>query len=156
MFATIDIAREVTAAAPRFHFASRTGEVPFVATIILMEESGEELVWSLVPEGFTPCHSYSVGKGDEAAVQSLARVDEVHPIGDMPSSDTHHQRSLAESAAAERATLTPLTTLTYGQVPSGFRQRHPVGELAPVLIPGRKYRLLVIGRNDAGQFTFVP
>lgn len=155
MFAEIEIVIETSGATPRFRFSTGNGETPRVTTLVLTDSATEELIWWLVPEGFTSVHPFTIGEVDEEAVKSLATMDELDPLEDLPPSDLRHQRALVEREALEHATLIPLASITYGQVPPGFRQSHPAAGPAPALVPGREYCLAVMGGSDSGHFSFM-
>jgi len=123
--------------------------------LVVSDSTTEEPIWWLVPEGFTSVLAFTIGEVDEEAVESLATLDELDPLEDLPPSDLRHQRALVEREALEDATLIPLASVTYGQVPPGFRQSHPAAGPAPALVPGREYCLAVMGGTDNGRFSFM-
>jgi hypothetical protein len=155
VFTQIDIALEASGPVPRFRLSTGNGEAPRVTTLVLTDSSADEPIWWLVPQAFTSVHPFTIGEVDEEAVNSLATMDDLDPLEDLPPSDTRHQRALAEREALEDATLIPLASVTYGQVPPGFRQSHPPAGPPPALVPGREYCLAVMGGSVSGHFSFM-
>jgi hypothetical protein len=154
VFAEIAITLEVVGAAPRFRLATDQGGIPRLTALAITDGSTGETMWWLLPESFTSVHSFTIDEVDAESVQSLAAMDDIDPIEDLPASDARHQRALAEAAALEDATLVPLGVVVYGEVPQGFRQCHPTEGPAPPLSPGREYNLMVMGGSDTGHLSF--
>jgi hypothetical protein len=155
MFALIEIALELTEPSPRFRLMTDKGEIPRLTMLVLTDVATDEPIWWLVPESFTSVHPFSIGEVDEEAIRSLAAIEDLDPLEDLPPTDMRHRRALAERDALEDATLIPLANVTYGQVPRGFRQTLPAVGPAPALVTGREYCLAVMGSGDSGHFSFV-
>ena len=102
VFAHIEITRDLAGPVPTFRLTAGDGAVPKITTLVITDASTEEILWWLAPEGFTSVHSFSIGEVDEEAVKSLAAMDDIDPLEDLPPSDLRHQRALAESACASR------------------------------------------------------
>jgi hypothetical protein len=155
MFADIEIALEVAGSKPTFRLTTGQGRVPRVTILAITDSSTDETIWWLVPDSFTSVHPFTIEEVDKQSVESLAAMDDVDPLEDLPPSDVRHQRALAENAALQEAVLIPLGTLVYGEVPRGFRQAHPTEGPAPSLVRGHEYHLAVMGGSDTGHFSFV-
>lgn len=155
MFAEIAVTLEIVGSVPTFRLRTDKGGVPRITALVITDASNDETIWWLLPESFTSVHPFTIGEVDEESVQSLAAMDDIDPIEDLPTSDARHQRALAEGAALEDPVLIPLGVVVYGEVPQGFRQCHPTAGPAPPLAPGREYNLVVMGGSDSGHLAFI-
>ena len=136
---------------PRFRLAE-DGAAPRITTAAVMDMEAERPVWWLVPSSFTEVHSFTTDVSSEE-VESLADAEPFDPIEDLPPSDPRHQEAIAMRDLANEHMSPILEWLTYGVVPSGFRQAAPDGDVAP-LVRGRSYSLSVMGPGGHGQLTF--
>jgi hypothetical protein len=154
MFGEIAVTLEAAGPRPRFAFRAPDGALPAVTMLALSDMTTEELIWWLVPAGFVSELPFTVTEPAESRIEAFSRSSGLDPIEDLPPSDPRHQRALQEQDAFVHAVLVPLSEVTYGEVPHGFRQARPRGAAAPPLIPGRRYGLLVAGGSDSGRLVF--
>lgn len=154
MFREIAIVLEAGGAAPRFRLAAADGAAPKVMMVALSDASTEQPIWWLVPAGFTSVQPITIEEVDDADVEGLADLDEVDPLEDLPPSDPRHIQALEQRERESSGILISLPTVTYGEVPPGFRQALPDSGPAPALVHGRDYVLTVMGGGDAGHLPF--
>jgi hypothetical protein len=136
---------------PRFRLAEHDSP-PRIVTAAVVDVAAEEPIWSLVPLSFSTVLPFTIPEVTAEDVADLADQEPVDPIEDLPPSDPRHQEALASRARLEENTPA-LASLTYGVVPSGFRQASPQSGVS-ALVPGRLYHLMVIGPGGHGSLAF--
>lgn len=152
----ITIILESTGPMPRFRLRAPDGGVPRVTSVTIVELASEEPVWWVLPAAFAQAETlrFEVSEPSEHDVARLASQEEMDPLEDLPPTDPRHQRALRERAEIEQATLVPLSTITYGILPEGFRQVLPGEGPAPQLTHDGSYGIHVMGAGVAGYLAF--
>jgi hypothetical protein len=136
---------------PRFRLGHENAP-PRVVGAVIVDPSAEEPLWLLAPASFSTELPYTVVEATPQEVATLADEEMLDPIEDLAPSDPRHQEALASRASMVESTPI-LASLTYGVVPSGFRQASPRGPVA-ALLPGKPYHLMVIGPSGHGTLAF--
>jgi hypothetical protein len=132
---TLTIRVSTEGSGPVFELAAGEAEVR-AAQIVIVEEGKSVPAWWLVAAAQQPPVTLKEAKAvkDVAAVKQLAE--------------------LVQARMASRAANQPVSRLTYGIVPPGFRQAMP-GQGAPArLRTGVRHRISVVG-SPSGQHDFI-
>ena len=150
----IKITLEATESTPQFRLQASDGGVPRVTSVTVLDLASEQPVWWLLPEAFTTALPFEISEPSEQEVAQLASVEEIDPLEDLPPTDPRHQMALRERAELEERTLVPLSSVSYGVVPRGFRQALPEEGPAPLLKHGRAFAIHVMGAGVVGYLAF--
>jgi hypothetical protein len=78
----------------------------------------------------------------------------VDPIEDLPASDPRHKQALLRLGLDTLALRQPLTVVTYGVVPKGFREVYPGSQSPTPLSPATSYVALVDNLVGEGKIAF--
>lgn len=150
----IKISLDATDPTPRFRLEAPDGAPPRVTSVTVIDLTSEKPIWWLMPEAFSKVLPLEISEPSEREIDELASGEEIDPIEDLPPTDPRHQLALRERVALEERTQIPLPTLSYGVVPTGFRQALPQGAAAPLLKPGGSYGIHAMGAGVAGYLAF--
>lgn len=151
MIEQIVIVLEDSSSRPRFRLGERDSPPRIVGAAVL-DAAAEAPMWALAPASFSAELPFTIPEVTTESVAELADQEPVDPIEDLPPSDPRHQEAL-ESRSRLLESTPFLASLTYGVVPSGFRQVSPQSGVS-VLVPGRLYHLMVIGPGGHGSLAF--
>jgi hypothetical protein len=154
----IIVTLEATEPAPRFRFALANGSEPRLTSIMVRGEAETEPLWWLMAGDFVhvPSAGFEIVEPSEAEIEGMAASAGLDPLEDLPPDDPRHQAALRARDELVESTQIPLRTLSYGTVPSGFRQGMPASGPAPELVRGGRYTIHVCGRglSDYGSLEF--
>ena len=136
---------------PRFRLAE-DGSPPPVTSAAIVDIATEQPIWWLVPASFVTVLPFTMDVSQEE-IEALADEEPIDPIEDLPSSDPRHQAAIAARDSANETMFPVLKSLTYGVVPSGFRQVSPENGVN-ALVPGKAYSLTIMGPGGHGHIAF--
>lgn len=150
----ITITLEAKEPTPRFRLRDADGGVPRVTSITVLDLTSDKPVWWVLPASFNVVLPFEVSEPSEHAIERLASQADIDPLEDLPPSDPRHQLALRERAELQERTLIPLSVISYGVVPPGFRQALPREGPAPVLRHDGGYAIHAMGASVAGYLAF--
>jgi len=137
---------------PRFRLAEDDAP-PRLASAVVTELGVEAPIWWIVPAAFSVAFPVTAEEITPEEVEDLADSEPFDPIEDLPPSDPRHRAAIEGRDQVNDRAFPVLGSLTYGIVPTGFRQAATQADIA-ALVPGRSYGLTVIGPGGHGSVLF--
>jgi hypothetical protein len=139
----------------RFRFTGHGGRSARLMSVTFVDAARGEPIWAVFPFSSRSVVLPFTADVDDEEVQAVLEDASRDPIEDLPPTHPEHQRALEALMTAEEALLVPLSEITYGVVPEGFRQMYPMDGPPPALVSGTSYTLHVCGpRMAVSTFTF--
>jgi hypothetical protein len=137
-----------------FEFATSMGGVPQVSDVLVIDDPHTDELWEISAVKWK-----SVRTSGKAHLQErlhaarLTLPGGMEPLADFDPEDPRYRIAKEIMDDGFRAASTELRSLTYGSIPGGFEQTTPEQGAAVGLVPGRRYKVVLLGR-DFGSLVF--